>query len=167
MKRILSSLPAIIVMGVIFYFSAMDGDTSHIQSEKVSTFFADLVNFFRDLGFDGGAKTLAGIIEVIVRKIGHITEYCILSVMVYIPHGIFVPVRYKRYLVTFVFCVIYAASDEIHQAFVPGRGPGVTDVLIDSCGVLLGLLIALILDAFFFNQKEGKGKRFIRSKNDE
>lgn len=38
----------------------------------------------------------------------------------------------------------YAASDEFHQIFVPGRTPKVTDVMLDSAGVLLGLGIMLL-----------------------
>ena len=36
--------------------------------------------------------------------------------------------------------VLYAIGDEIHQAFVPGRTPLVTDVAIDALGGLLGIL---------------------------
>ena len=39
------------------------------------------------------------------------------------------------------FTVLYAASDEWHQSFVPGRHPQLTDVLIDACGAATGLLI--------------------------
>ena len=36
--------------------------------------------------------------------------------------------------------VLYAITDEIHQGFVPGRSPLVTDVAIDSFGGLVGIL---------------------------
>ncbi|MNL79991.1 VanZ like family protein [compost metagenome] len=36
----------------------------------------------------------------------------------------------------------YAATDEWHQAFVPGRGPALTDVGIDSLGAATALLAA-------------------------
>ena len=36
-----------------------------------------------------------------------------------------------------VFCVAFAISDEWHQSFVPDRFGTVTDVLIDSLGVLV------------------------------
>ena len=43
---------------------------------------------------------------------------------------------------------LYAATDEFHQVFVPGRSGKVADVLLDSAGALLGvLLLALILHA--------------------
>ena len=34
-------------------------------------------------------------------------------------------------------CILYAASDEWHQTFVPQRGGILSDVLIDSCGILM------------------------------
>ena len=40
-------------------------------------------------------------------------------------------------------CLLYAASDEIHQAFVPGRGPSVFDVLLDFCGAVTGTVFLL------------------------
>ena len=36
-------------------------------------------------------------------------------------------------------------NNKLHQAFVPGRGPQITDVMIDTMGVLLGLLIVLTI----------------------
>jgi VanZ family protein len=41
--------------------------------------------------------------------------------------------------VVFAFCVAYGISDEIHQAFVPGRHPDIWDVVKDAIGALLGL----------------------------
>ena len=39
-----------------------------------------------------------------------------------------------------------AALDEWHQAFVPGRGPGLRDVALDTCGVIVAVgLISLFL----------------------
>ena len=36
-------------------------------------------------------------------------------------------------------CVLYAISDEVHQFFVPGRGPQAKDVFIDSAGAVVGI----------------------------
>ena len=44
------------------------------------------------------------------------------------------------FLVAFIFASIYGVTDELHQAFVPGRDPAVGDVLADSLGAFLGSL---------------------------
>jgi hypothetical protein len=51
-----------------------------------------------------------------------------------------------------VLVVLYAIGDEIHQAFVPGRTPLVTDVAIDSIGGLLGIYAYLTPG----NMREGR-----------
>jgi len=49
--------------------------------------------------------------------------------------------RRKRVLIggSFLFCILYALSDEFHQVFVPGRDPKLSDVLVDSAGTGLGI----------------------------
>ena len=39
--------------------------------------------------------------------------------------------------------VLYGVTDEVHQAFVPGRTPSVLDWLADTSGVMLGYTIFL------------------------
>jgi VanZ family protein len=41
-----------------------------------------------------------------------------------------------------VACAVFAVTDEIHQAWVPGRSPDVLDVTADATGILLGALLA-------------------------
>ena len=51
----------------------------------------------------------------------------------------------KTGILSFLFSVIYASSDEFHQIFVPGRDGNIIDVLIDSSGALVGILISSII----------------------
>ena len=44
-----------------------------------------------------------------------------------------------------VLASTYGAIDELHQSFVPGRVPSVTDWITDTCGAVLGLTIVLLL----------------------
>ena len=44
--------------------------------------------------------------------------------------------------------IFYACTDEIHQLFVPDRSGQLTDVLIDSIGLTLGLLFFLMMLKF-------------------
>lgn len=49
------------------------------------------------------------------------------------------PVPLRTLSGALLLCVAYAASDEIHQMFVPDRYADITDVLSDAVGASLGL----------------------------
>jgi len=53
----------------------------------------------------------------------------------------------------------YAASDEIHQAFVPIRSPQLTDVAIDSVGVALGILLGWLVLGRRVKRRHAGGER--------
>jgi VanZ family protein len=74
-------------------------------------------------------------IHHLLRKAAHFTEYFILSLL--ILRGIRAKRRQLRLrwaLITILMVAAYASLDEFHQAFVPGRTPAVTDVLLDTAG---------------------------------
>ncbi len=51
--------------------------------------------------------------------------------------------RRNRSWLAWLFAVLYAATDEFHQSFVPGRHPSPVDVfLFDGGGAAIMLLIA-------------------------
>jgi VanZ family protein len=49
-----------------------------------------------------------------------------------------------RYTISLGICFLYAISDELHQAFIPGRNGNPIDVLIDTAGAAFGLLIIIV-----------------------
>lgn len=77
----------------------------------------------------------------IVRKTAHFTIYLIL--------GLLVSTLLKQYNLTtkqiiiysILTCMMYSISDEIHQIFVNGRSGEIKDVLIDTCGSTVGILL--------------------------
>ena len=48
-------------------------------------------------------------------------------------------------LVTFALAVLYGVSDEIHQAYVPGRTASEADIALDAAGAALGIGLTLLL----------------------
>jgi VanZ family protein len=71
--------------------------------------------------------------DTVLRKLAHVTEYAILG-------GLLLrAVRHPG--LALGLAVLYAVSDEIHQSFVEGRHGAPLDVLIDTVGVLLGMLL--------------------------
>jgi VanZ family protein len=74
--------------------------------------------------------------DLVLRKIAHFCEYAVL--------GILLVRATRREVVAIALGVAYAASDEVHQHFVPGRHAAVRDVAIDAAGVLAGILAARV-----------------------
>jgi VanZ family protein len=82
----------------------------------------------------------------LIRKSAHFNEYFILSLL--ILRGIRAGEKgwHLRWALTTVLIIAgYAALDEFHQSFVPGRGAAVTDVLIDASGGIAAQLVASLV----------------------
>jgi VanZ family protein len=77
-----------------------------------------------------------------VRKTAHFAEYCVLGLLLWrLAHfdPAFAAWRSREFLIALLLASLYAASDEFHQSFVPGRDASLRDVLLDSCGAGFGL----------------------------
>jgi VanZ family protein len=81
-------------------------------------------------------------IDFTIKKAGHLTEYGVLTFLLWRAiskeRGSFAPLPFGG---AFVFSLLYAASDEFHQTFVPGRGASLTDIGFDALGMLLALCL--------------------------
>lgn len=80
----------------------------------------------------------AALVNVGIRKSVHFIAYGVLAVL------IFQAIGKKSLFVAWLLTTVYAASDEIHQAFVPARTGSILDVLLDSFGALIALSILFI-----------------------
>jgi VanZ family protein len=119
-------------MAVIFVFSSQTGDVSDEKSKFVIYIFNLL-----GLNLNSIFGTLA---DFIVRKCAHFTEYFILYMLIY--NALREEFNLWKALVFSLLGVfLYASSDEFHQRFVPGRGPSFRDVMIDTSGGTLALVI--------------------------
>ncbi len=78
----------------------------------------------------------------VVKKLGHLLIYALLA-RSYL-FGLGKHDRRTRWI-AFGFAVLYGISDEFHQSFVPGRGAGPVDVLIDASGAWLVLFLPLFI----------------------
>lgn len=81
-------------------------------------------------------------IHLAVRKTAHFVEYSILGLLIWrLIHfdPAWAAFRSWEFLTALLLAALYAASDEFHQSFVPGREAAVQDVLLDSCGAGFGL----------------------------
>lgn len=78
-----------------------------------------------------------GLWDFVLRKIAHMVEFGIFSLLVWRALGLHGWHRFPRFLASLLFSFAYAISDEFHQGFVPRRSPSMDDVAIDLIGILL------------------------------
>lgn len=100
-------------------------------------------------------ETLA-LLHHIIRKCGHFTEYFVLSLLILRGiragrHG----TRLAWAAVAILLVAGYAALDEFHQSFVPGRTPAISDVLLDTSGGITAQAVAA-LAALWFHVRGGR-----------
>ncbi len=79
--------------------------------------------------------------DYMIRKFSHFMEYMILGILMYLASVKSNIPKNNKLLCCILLCALYAVTDEIHQAFVPGRGPKVFDVIIDTIGSIAGILM--------------------------
>ena len=83
-------------------------------------------------------KVSEGIWDLILRKIGHITEYFILTILVArTAGGSIFRINKKSIILGALFSFFFAVSDEYHQTFTHGRHGAPIDVGVDSIGIIL------------------------------
>ena len=84
-------------------------------------------------------------VDHIVRKTAHFTLYFAGGVLIFLFFNEYKIKLYEKILYSEGFGMFYAMTDEFHQSFVPGRSPQVTDVLLDSLGVLTGIAVTILI----------------------
>ena len=87
----------------------------------------------------------------------HFTEYLILGVFLSMALATYQISWKLRVLAAAGTGVLYAVTDELHQIFSEGRAMSVFDMLIDSSGVILGVLAALGIAAMKLMEENDKG----------
>jgi VanZ family protein len=129
-------LPVLIWMIVIYSASSDRGSVRH-SSRIIEPIVRWLFPQIQD-------RTVRSIVYY-VRKAAHVTEYALLGMLLWraLPKpnpGPTCPWPWKTAGLVLLIAFLYAASDEIHQLFVPNREGRFLDVLIDTSGAALGLL---------------------------
>lgn len=138
----LSFIPALLLMYMIFSFSGQAGDTSSDLSFRVSRKIVSIGNDVLGTNLtEDRIDHYADRINGFVRKLAHVTEYFALAVAVSFPLYVYGLRGILLMLVAGAFCVAFACGDEFHQSFVSGRTPSRRDVLIDSIGIFLGIIV--------------------------
>lgn len=120
---------------IVWGHSLMSGSVSSAESSGV----VDLLRpVFALLGI-----TDRHIMSFAVRKTAHFSEYAILAGLALRVAVAWLGETRRAYVLACVILLIAPCVDETIQLFVPGRAGMPTDILIDICGGVLGLVITL------------------------
>ena len=142
----LSFVPAIVMMCLIFSFSSQTSESSSALSYNVGVEILHVTNDFLDKGWsDEHISELSDLYQFYIRKLAHFSEYLLLAITVAFPLYVYGLRGFPLVIIAGMICVGYACLDEYHQSFVAGRTPQKKDVIIDSCGVLVGIIITRIV----------------------
>lgn len=137
---IISAILLSAVMITIFILSAQNG----VESSSTSGFFTKIIEAL----FGQPAN------EAVVRTLAHFCEFAGLGFLM--CNFLFaLKDRLKPFSSSFL-SLGYAVTDEIHQIFVPGRACQLTDLAVDLCGIILGVVVFCAL--FFIKCKAQNAK---------
>ena len=125
-----------------------------LLTREISAAFSKLVGSILSLFFSGPMTPAEGQGHGILRKIAHFTEFCTLGMLVSWHVRLLDLKTWSCFALPVLSGVVIAFVDESIQFFIPGRGPGLLDVAIDSAGALLGTLVIAL--AFFLRSRKKK-----------
>ena len=138
---------------LIFVMSSMPASVSAEQSGSIAELLAPIfVADFEELDTAEKTEVLLDV-DHIVRKITHFGIYAVLGAFFAFVSLYNYSAWVGHLLLSWIRGALYAASDELHQAFVPGRGAMFSDVVLDSAGVLFGVVFVLVIAKVWLNRK--------------
>ena len=153
-RLLLYGVITLLIMLFIFFMSAQDGEKSSLMSHSV------LVSVIGRLVERVFPKLTGGGAESDIRKYAHMFEFFCLGISAFLFFRELLVKNPRRLLygsaAALGFSFLYACTDEWHQTFVPGRAGLFSDVLIDTAGCLIGIVLICLLKAASSLDKKGR-----------
>ena len=133
----------------IFSFSNMNSNDSNSRSKLIIRKGVVLVDkvFNKNMN-NTEIDRIVNKLNYPFRKICHFSEYFILSILILLSLRLSNININKSIIITFILCLIFSISDEVHQMFVTDRSPLILDCFIDILGSSLFLII------YYFRSKK-------------
>lgn len=131
----------ILFAGLIFYLSSRPDYSTKQDSLWVSVEICEACIEGYDQMPPATQAVYLEPVDHMVRKTAHFLEYALLAFLVC---GCLNKGDWRHmgaYLLPWGIATAYAASDELHQRFVPGRNGCISDVCLDSFGAICGVLV--------------------------
>ncbi len=144
-NKILSIILLVLWLSLIFFFSNQNGELSSNSSSLV----VNIVNSFLKLFNPKIDISIYPITVFIIRKLAHMFLYFILYLLTY--YLMYQFNLKKRFILSLLFCIFYAITDEVHQLFINERSGQIIDVIIDTLGSIIAIFFLKVIT--FFKRK--------------
>lgn len=168
--NILRIILIILLLGIfysIFGFSSQNSEESGGLSQKVTLFIAKKIPWITEKN-EEEKEIIIDKMESVIRKLAHFSIYTVVGILIMSLLSTYKIENKRRVFISLLTGIIYAISDEIHQGFVPGRSPQITDVMIDTMGVLFGILLVMLaikIYALIDIKRKNSSKKTLNNKN--
>ncbi len=130
--------------GIVFMFSNQNAEKSDGLSLPIADSLIRIIH--KDKAFtEQELILLRSKYDHYVRKTAHFVVYMLGGIAIITFIKSITDKTKLSVLVTVLLGFLYASSDELHQYFVAGRGALFSDVLLDTTGVITGIIIYLII----------------------
>ena len=133
---------------IIFGFSSQNGDESGEISGRITKTILEKLDKYNSLE-EEEKELILHRTEIIIRKMAHFSIYTVVGLLLMALLSTYKIKNKWGFVITIVIGILYAMSDEIHQSFSPGRSPKITDVCIDTLGVILGALLVILIISIY------------------
>ena len=130
--------------GCIWFIFSNSMAVAQVSSASSGRVLTLLQGALRRLGHPALAQRLT---QHVVRKMAHFCEYMLEGFLLMLCMRVYSRHPLRHITVPMLGGVLTALTDETIQLYSPGRSSQVTDVWLDSIGVLAGILAALVLMA--------------------
>ncbi len=172
--KVLTTAMTVTVMVMIFCFSMQQAERSDATSGWLSHRIIELIRPDYESLSAAEQKIVYDDVQLVVRKCAHFTEFALLGFSLRLCLESWFGCRNEEdgdrekrrgglfgilSVSAWMGGTFYAALDELHQTLVDGRSGQVTDVMIDSAGVAVGMVLGILLI-------KGIGRKFRPGKNE-
>ena len=136
-KKCIYIVLIIVVILSIYLFSSMNWKDTNSVSKGIIYKGIEIVEGFTHKEYN--KKSIVNKLNYPIRKCAHFTLFLLLGVCIYLLLNAFN--INNRFILSIILCIVFAILDETHQMFSLGRSSSILDILIDSMGSIVGIMI--------------------------
>lgn len=136
-KKFIYIVLTLVIIISIYYLSSMNNKETNSLSKGIVYKSIELVEHITHKEYD--KRSIVNKLNYPIRKCAHFTIFLLLGISIFLFINTF-NINIKI-LISILICIVFAILDETHQMFSLGRSSSILDILIDSMGSIVGIMI--------------------------